>query len=113
MLEVAIPWSVFGLESAPVGRDMRVNVAVRDIRPDGYRNEVIPEAQPYSSYTWPLFRLVPDEGSGIEDVEIDVVTEDNDTPEEFYNLQGMRVADPKGGIFISRKGNVARKVVIP
>lgn len=115
MLEVAIPWSVFGLDAAPVGRDMRVNVAVRDIRPEGYRNEVIPEAQPYSSYTWPLFRLVPkDGGSGIEEVETDAVAEeDGDAPEEFYNLQGMKVTDPTGGIFISRKGNVVRKVVIP
>ena len=112
MLEVAIPWSVFGLKSAPVGRDMRVNVAVRDIRPDGYRNEVIPDAQPYSSYTWPRFRLVSKEGSGVEAVDIDAMA-DEDAPEELFNLQGMKVVNPRGGIFVSRKGNVSRKVLIP
>ena len=112
MLEVAIPWKVLGLDSAPVGRDMRVNVEVRDIRPDGYRFEVIPEAHSYSSYTWPLFNLVPKETGGIEGVEM-TPAGSVDMPEEYFNLQGMKVNNPKGGIFVRRKGNVAETVVIP
>lgn len=112
MLEVAIPWKVLGLDSAPVGRDMRVNVEVRDIRPDGYRFEVIPDARSYSSYTWPLFNLVPKETGGIEGVEM-TPAGSVDMPEEYFNLQGMKVNNPKGGIFVRRKGNVAEKVVIP
>lgn len=37
---------------------------------------------------------------------------DADAPVEYYNLQGMRVENPAGGIFIRRQGSRATKVVI-
>lgn len=36
-----------------------------------------------------------------------------DEPAEYYNLQGLKVSDPKGGVFIRRQGGKSTKVVIP
>lgn len=46
-------------------------------------------------------------GAGIENV-----TVDNNAPVEYYNLQGIRVENPSGGIFIRRQGNNVTKVMI-
>ena len=50
-----------------------------------------------------------------EHTAIDSVTGDTDAdaPVEYYNLQGMRVANPEGGIFIRRQGNRVTKVMVP
>lgn len=43
---------------------------------------------------------------------VDGIAVDNaDVTPEYYNLQGIRVAEPTNGIFIVRKGNKAEKVV--
>lgn len=41
-----------------------------------------------------------------------VVAEDEDAPVEYYNLQGVRVANPENGLYIRRQGSKATKVVI-
>lgn len=46
--------------------------------------------------------------SGVEAVEV----ADTEAPVEYYNLQGVRVANPEGGIFIRRQGASVSKVVI-
>lgn len=53
---------------------------------------------------------VNDEGqmTGVEDV----LTDDANAPVEYYNLQGMRVANPQGGIFIRRQGNKVAKIAL-
>lgn len=38
--------------------------------------------------------------------------ESTDAPAEFFNLQGVRVANPENGIFIRRQGNKVSKVVV-
>lgn len=43
---------------------------------------------------------------------IATVTISNDAPAIYYNLQGVRVANPAGGIFIERRGNTTRKVIL-
>lgn len=47
---------------------------------------------------------------------INNVVADNDNninaPVVYYNLQGVQVADPRGGIFIRKQGNKASKVII-
>lgn len=45
--------------------------------------------------------------SGIDDVEAD-----EDAQAEYYNLQGIRVANPTHGIYIMRRGSVISKVVL-
>lgn len=46
--------------------------------------------------------------SGVEDV----MAEDADAPVEWFNLQGIRVANPENGIYIRRQGNKVEKVVL-
>ena len=49
---------------------------------------------------------VPDD-SAVESVETDT-----DAPAEYYNLQGVRVPNPSAGLYIERRGNTARKVIL-
>lgn len=46
--------------------------------------------------------------SGVEDV----MAEDADAPVEWFNLQGIRVANPDSGIYIRRQGCKVEKVVL-
>lgn len=48
-----------------------------------------------------------DESGAVEGIEID-----SNEPVEFYNLQGVKVANPNKGIYILRQGKKAKKVVI-
>ena len=41
------------------------------------------------------------------------VETDTDTPAVYYNLQGIRVENPSGGLYIRRVGNRSQKVKIP
>ncbi|MDE5941842.1 MAG: chitobiase/beta-hexosaminidase C-terminal domain-containing protein [Muribaculaceae bacterium] len=44
---------------------------------------------------------------------VEVVVEDGEeAPVEYFNLQGVRVAEPANGLFIRRQGNKVEKVVI-
>lgn len=45
-------------------------------------------------------------------VGIDEIGVDANAPVEYYNLQGVRVANPENGIFIRRQGNKVSKVVL-
>ena len=45
---------------------------------------------------------------GVEKIE----AEDANAPVEYYNLQGMKVANPENGIFIKKQGNKVTKVVL-
>ncbi len=49
-----------------------------------------------------------DSTTGIEDIDIDSVN----APVEYFNLQGVRVANPENGLFIRRQGNKVTKVII-
>ncbi len=82
----------------------------------GYNVEYIPE-EPNSVYLYsyaagtPMNKwkfTVPDNGvpTGVESLEVDA-----DAPVEYYNLQGVRVANPDKGIYIKRQGAKATKVV--
>ena len=47
------------------------------------------------------------ENAGVENVEID-----NNAPIEYYNLQGVKVANPENGVFIKVQGSKATKVIL-
>lgn len=55
-------------------------------------------------------KIVPIENvnTGVDDI----VTEDADAPVEYFNLQGVRVANPENGLFIRRQGNKVTKVLV-
>ncbi len=38
--------------------------------------------------------------------------EDENAPVEYFNLQGIRVANPENGVFIRRQGSSVSKVVL-
>lgn len=43
---------------------------------------------------------------------IENLATDNDAPVEFYNLQGVRVANPSAGVYIRRQGKHTSKVIV-
>lgn len=43
---------------------------------------------------------------------IDDIAADNDTPAEYYTLQGMRVNNPSAGLYIKKQGNKVTKVQV-
>lgn len=55
-----------------------------------------------------LTSVVKMESTAIEDIDIDSVN----APVEYFNLQGVRVANPENGLFIRRQGNKVTKVII-
>lgn len=57
-------------------------------------------------------RLAGGAGSGIFNITVDEEQETDWSNAEYYNLQGVRVDNPTTGLYIQRKGNVARKVII-
>ena len=50
---------------------------------------------------------VPDTATAIESVAVDA-----NAPVEYYNLQGVKVANPENGLFIKKQGNKAVKVIL-
>ena len=50
-------------------------------------------------------------GTGASAIEV-IEAEDAEAPVEYYNLQGVKVANPEQGIFIKKQGNKATKVVL-
>ena len=59
----------------------------------------------------PVSVVVPSMSTGVEDITVDF--ENSVAPVEYFNLQGVRVANPTAGsIVIERRGNTVRKVVV-
>ena len=52
--------------------------------------------------------MFSDNQSGVKSV----MVEDADAPVEWFNLQGVRVANPDNGVYIRRQGNKVEKVVL-
>ncbi|MDE6333676.1 MAG: hypothetical protein K2L77_03410, partial [Muribaculaceae bacterium] len=42
----------------------------------------------------------------------DIITDNSNAPVEYFNLQGVRVANPENGLYIRRQGNKAEKVLV-
>lgn len=61
--------------------------------------------------TWEVDNVMITGNRKASGVEAAVVA-DQEAPVEYYNLQGVRVANPEGGIFIRRQGTSVSKVVI-
>lgn len=52
--------------------------------------------------------LFKQDGAGVDTI----VVENENAPVEYFNLQGVRVAEPANGIFIRRQGNKVTKVAL-
>ena len=59
------------------------------------------------SVAWEIRNFALKSTSGIADI-----TVDENAPVEFFNLQGVRVANPENGLYIRRQGNKATKVFV-
>ncbi|MDE5554618.1 MAG: hypothetical protein K2J10_05485 [Muribaculaceae bacterium] len=57
--------------------------------------------------TGATFALYNDNAAGIDDITVD----NSNVPVEYFNLQGVRVANPENGLFILRQGSKTSKVV--
>lgn len=69
-MEVAIPWSLFGKDGAPVGQ--RMAMALEIVNKEEYvrESETIPDVDNDASWTWMEFRLLPGEGSGVAEAQV-------------------------------------------
>ncbi len=56
---------------------------------------------------WKFTDLVDDIPTGVEGIEAET-----DAPVEYFNLQGVRVANPESGVYIRRQGAVTTKVIL-
>ncbi|MBO5779706.1 MAG: hypothetical protein J6R27_01180, partial [Muribaculaceae bacterium] len=63
-------------------------------------------AMSYANSNGGLFFEIPKAKSGVENVAVDNVKA------EYFNLQGVRVAEPSNGIFIRREGSKVSKVMM-
>ena len=59
------------------------------------------------------FAVEPQGGEvdGVENIVVEEM-EDVEAPVEYYNLQGVKVAEPSNGIFIKRQGKKVSKVYV-
>ncbi|MDE6646459.1 MAG: hypothetical protein K2K03_01275, partial [Prevotella sp.] len=53
-----------------------------------------------------------DSSTGIKDVVADDKNLGNNAPVEYYDIQGVRVLNPRKGLYIRRQGNSVSKVMI-
>lgn len=59
-----------------------------------------------------LVRVYSAEGDEVPPTSAVKAIENENAPVEYYNLQGVRVANPENGIFVRRQGNKTTKVVL-
>lgn len=55
-----------------------------------------------------VYFITPTEGAGINDITVD----NTNAPVEYFNLQGVRVANPENGVFVRRQGTEVSKVIL-
>ncbi|MGN0237808.1 MAG: hypothetical protein ACI4AK_06980, partial [Lepagella sp.] len=59
------------------------------------------------SYAWDCFKNIQ------EDAAVDGIAADEDNlPVEYYNMQGVKVENPQGGIFIRCQGAKIEKITL-
>lgn len=61
----------------------------------------------YTGYMAHAYIFYRQAGSGVADL-----TVDENAPVEYYNLQGVKVANPENGIFIRRQGTKVEKIMV-
>ena len=69
-IEVAIPWSLFGKDGAPVGQLMAMALEIVNKEEYVRESETIPDVDNDASWTWMEFRLLPGGGSGVAEAQV-------------------------------------------
>ncbi|MDE6207953.1 MAG: carboxypeptidase-like regulatory domain-containing protein [Muribaculaceae bacterium] len=75
---------------------------------DADGNAVAGDMQLYLLAGEKLVRFSTDPTDGLQSIAID----NNNAPVEYFNLQGVRVANPTSGLYIRRQGNNVTKIMI-
>ena len=93
-LELAIPWSAIGLEAAPIGQDLSVNLET--ITGDGTQQfiERIPDASPTKPATWILLKLIDPDPTSLNRIH------SQSGKGRTYNLAGQNATKNYKGIVI-------------
>jgi hypothetical protein len=63
-----------------------------------------------SQYEYTYIKKPTEVVSAVKDIV--VAEEESEAPVEYYNLQGVRVANPQSGLYIKRQGSKATKVLV-
>lgn len=96
-VEAAIPWRAIGLDAAPVGKKLAVNLSIDFPRDGAVVSDTIADANTNRSSTWMLFELKPSERlNAIKAVKIGRTHHSV----AAYDLEGRRVANPRHGIYV-------------
>ena len=94
-IEIAIPWTSIGLEKAPFGQNISVNLEVLTGEDSQQLVERIPDASPNKPATWVLLNLIEPDATGI-----DAFPHILPSREGIYNLAGQQITGNFQGIFI-------------
>lgn len=110
--EGATEWTVLEEMSAPAAFSWDFYDVSMDI-PATYNGKKVQFGYKYVSTaevagTWEVKQIsvTGDKTTAIEDIEA------ADAPVEYFNLQGIRVANPTSGLYIKRQGNKVTKVIL-
>ena len=91
------------LENVTLNKNTRISV--RPIDAQYLPNGTI--QTPNYRYCINNFKVTGKDGAGVADI-----TVDENAPVEYYNLQGVKVANPENGVYIRRQGNNVTKVTV-
>lgn len=113
VVDAAIPWGVLGCDTAPDGVDIRCYLEVRDARSDGrVVVEAAPDANPDSSWTWPMLKLLPDGRGDPEETYVSPMEASETFEPVYYDLTGQKVSSPiPGRLYILRTPATTIKII--
>lgn len=106
-------WDAVEVESFGTNEDF-TSVTNSDIDLTAYAGKKIQLGFKYTSTdeaacTWEIqnVKIVETDGAGVADIAVDA-----NAAVEYFNLQGVRVANPTNGLYIRRAGNTVTKVLV-
>lgn len=97
------------LTGAKLTKDTKISIRPKDYTKDGVNYYLWPLAEKDKVYRY-FLRGVKVTAAGSSAV--DEIATDTNAPVEYYNLQGVKVANPSAGIYIVKQGNKISKQVI-
>ncbi len=112
-VENTTSWENLDVETWPAGGDWSFSTC--ELSLEAYKDKKIQVAFLYGSDaavgadTWEIknLEITGDIASGVAEIEAD-----ENAPVEYFNLQGIRVANPENGLYIRRQGNNVSKVLV-
>lgn len=94
-IEMAIPWTAIGLDTAPIGANISVNLETLTDNGTDQLIESIPDASPTKPATWVLLHLIEPDPTGIKEIKNEQLTTKNDEiiNGKCYDLSGRQIAN--------------------